>query len=171
MGAPIDTDKDFQIALAFIKSIGIPVDCVEAVPGALLSGFDIQGGRLLICPTDDFSPGDILHEAAHIAVVPAAERHHLFTETLETRPQFQAEEMMSIAWSFAACMHLNIAPEFVFHDKGYKGEGAHIAQSFKDGRYVGVPMLAYADMCVAWPPYGLGGTGPAYPAMVKWMRD
>lgn len=91
-------------------------------------------------------PGDILHEAGHIAVVPPAERHLLNADTIATREQREAEEMMAIAWSYAACVHLDIDAGFVFHDNGYKGGGSSIAESFKQGHYFGVPMLQWVGM-------------------------
>ena len=47
-------------------------------------------------------PGDVLHEAGHIAVVPSAERHLLNAETISLREAKEAEEMSAISWSYAA---------------------------------------------------------------------
>jgi hypothetical protein len=58
--------------------------------------------------------GDILHEAGHIAVVPAKERSTLNEKDIAKREQRDAEEMMVIAWSYAACVHLELMPVLFF---------------------------------------------------------
>jgi hypothetical protein len=110
-------------------------------------------------------PGDILHEAGHIAIVPAAERSSLTEESIAKRDMREAEEMMAIAWSYAACVHLDIDASFVFHDKGYKGGGHSIAENFKAGRYFGVPVLKWVGMCCN--PEEENG----YPKMIRWVRE
>lgn len=77
----------------------------------------------------------------------------------------EAEEMMAIAWSYAACVHLGIDAKFVFHDNGYKGGGSSIAENFKEGRYFGVPVLKWVGMCNN--PEEENG----YPKMIKWLRE
>ena len=109
-------------------------------------------------------PGDLLHEAAHIAVVPLAERPYLEGENIGNRKDSDAEEMMSIAWSFAACIHLDINPHFVFHEYGYKGGGASIVENFERGNYFGVPMLQWLGMTAS----AKDSPGPkVYPEMTK----
>jgi hypothetical protein len=103
-------------------------------------------------------------------VVPSAERSSLNDETIILREQRDAEEMMVIAWSYAACVHLGIDAGFVFHDEGYKGGGSYIADSFNNGNYFGVPMLQWVGMTQekkneAEP------DKPVYPALLKWLRD
>jgi hypothetical protein len=82
----------------------------------------------------------------------------------------EAEEMMAIAWSYAACRHLGIDARFVFHDEGYKNGGSHIADNFDEGRYFGVPMLQWTGMALERKKDEEPDL-PVYPAMMKWMRE
>ncbi|MBK6826966.1 MAG: hypothetical protein IPG86_08890 [Chitinophagaceae bacterium] len=160
----------FQKAVDFIQSIGIPVLFKEITGKSFLPGISIESGEIVVDPEKLKYPGDILHEAGHIAVVPSAERALLNETTICTRPMREAEEMMSIAWSYAACVHLDIDAGFVFHNEGYQKGGSDIAVNFKEGRYFGVPMLQWTGMA-------LEKTNPehpeipVYPQMLKWARD
>lgn len=158
-------NDDFEKTLRFLQSIGI-----ETVPRDLsaadcfLPGLLIEKGRIVIDRNALRFPGDLLHEAAHLAVVPAAERAALDGPLIANRKDAPAEEMMAIAWSYAACIFLSIDPSFVFHEQGYKGGGAGIVENFRQGRYIGVPLLQWLGMS------GRSG-GTAYPVMEKWLRD
>ena len=159
--------KDFQDCVSFIQSLGIEIEWVESLSSTIVPGFAIERGVLQICEAEILYPGDILHEAAHLAVIPKGDHPNLSNTFIGQRPQFQAEEMMCIAWSYAACLHLKLDPEFVFHPDGYKGGGQYLAENFKEGRYIGVPMLQYAGMALE----SAAGDQAAYPAMIKWVRD
>ena len=81
----------------------------------------------------------------------------------------EAEEMMAIAWSYAACVHLNLDPHFVFHEGGYKG-GSHLVENFNARRYIGLPMLQWIGLTAD------DNNAPAlnvrpYPHMIKWLLD
>lgn len=161
---------DFETAVEFIRAIGIPVEYRTLPANTFLPGLEIHKGSILVDLQQLKYPGDILHEAGHIASVAAAERKDLVPETIGQRPNHAAEEMMAIAWSYAACWHLGINPYFVFHDDGYKGGGKEIADQFDEGRYFGVPMLQWAGM-TAEPRQSENLKLPAYPVMKKWLRD
>jgi hypothetical protein len=154
----------FEECVAFLKTIGIPVVFTSIDAPCFLPGFRLQNGTVLVDKDKMLYPGDLLHEAAHLAIVPAADRQTLLAESIMHRPQREAEEMMAIAWSYAACVHLNIDPYFVFHDNGYDGGGKEIADNFREGRYFGVPMLQWTGMCAT------ANSTPAYPAMLHWLR-
>lgn len=156
---------EFEKAVGFIRHIGIPVHFASLEDFCFLPGISIVNGEIVVDEAKLSYPGDILHEAAHIAVVPTAERNTLNEASIATREQREAEEMMAIAWSYAACVNLGIEPEFVFHDNGYKGGGSSIADNFKQGRYFGVPMLQWTGMCLNEKEEN------GYPEMKKWLRD
>jgi len=160
----------FQKAVDFIQSIGIPVLFREIPAKSFLPGISIEAGEIIVDPEKLKYPGDILHEAGHIAVVPAAERALLNETTICTRPMREAEEMMAIAWSYAACVHLNIDAGFVFHNEGYQKGGSDIAENFREGRYFGVPMLQWTGMALE-KPNAEQPELPVYPKMLKWARD
>ena len=110
-------------------------------------------------------PGDLLHEAGHLAVVPP-QRRNGFRHDVGNDP---AEKMMAIAWSWAAALHLKIDPAIVFHKAGYNGGGSSIVENFTSGRYFGVPMLAYAGMTCE-PNRAARDDLEPYPHMRCWLR-
>jgi hypothetical protein len=154
----------------FIESIGIKIFHRTLEENTFLPGVLIDKGCIYIDREKLLYPGDLLHEAGHIAVVPSSDRAGLSAETIIGRKDQSAEEMMAIAWSYAACMHTGIDPYIVFHENGYKGGGHHIADGFGQGQYFGVPMLQFAGM-TAEPRMAETLGMPAYPLMVKWLRD
>jgi hypothetical protein len=154
-------------AIQFINEIGIETESGNGGgENCFLPGLYIKAGRILVNPHQLKFPGDILHEAGHIAVVPAMERKTLNGPDLNQRADATAEEMMAIAWSYAACVHLDIDPSFVFHEHGYRGGAASIIEDFQGGRYVGVPVLQCLRMTSTTP-----GSLVIYPEMIKWLRD
>lgn len=161
----MDQSQNFEKTLDFLKEIGIET-AFENVPveACFVPGLMIKDGRIVIDQQALKYPGDILHEAAHIAVVPAAERRSLCGAVIKERKDAPAEEMMAIAWSYAACIHLQIDPAFVFHNDGYSGGGASIIENFGKGNHFGVPVLQWLGMTAT-------SGASIYPKMIRWMRD
>jgi hypothetical protein len=154
----------------FILEIGLPVT-FDAVPTdkEFLPGICISNGGLIVDKAALLYPGDILHEAGHLAVVTSAERSSV-DGILETDTDKSAgEEMMAIAWSYAAAVHLGIDPLIVFHENGYKGSGATIAKNFSDGRYFGLPMLQWVGLTLD-DKNALEKKQKPYPNMIAWVR-
>jgi len=165
---PIQT-AELDTCIAFLNKIGIETQ-FQAIHGdCFLPGLSIEKGRIIIDEAKLKYPGDILHEAGHIAVVPAIERSSLDAGGIEKRENREAEEMMAIAWSYAACIHLDIEPGFVFHDDGYKGAGKSIAANFAGKKYFGVPMLQWIGLTLDEMNAAKSNMEP-YPFMIKWMR-
>ncbi len=101
----------------FVRSIGIDLRAATLPHRTFLPGIDISHGAILVDEARLTYPGDILHEAGHIAVADAAERD---APTLSPTP---GDELTTIAWSYAALRHLDIDPAIVFHPD-FKGGGA-----------------------------------------------
>ena len=138
--------------------------------GSFLPGLSIEDGSIVIDREKLKYPGDILHEAGHLAIVPSTDRAQLSASLIAQRPQREAEEMMAIAWSYAAAIHLSIDPYIVFHDDGYKGGGSYIADNFGKKQYFGLPMLQWAGMAADEKKAKELNVNP-YPEMIKWLRD
>jgi hypothetical protein len=164
------SSRTFKIAVNFLNEIGIAVHFKSIDYKTFLPGISIEKGELIIDEKKLKYPGDILHEAGHIAVVPTTDRNNLDEHNIEKREQREAEEMMCIAWSYAVCVHLDIDASFVFHDEGYKNGGSHIAESFNQGHYFGVPMLQWTGMALERKNEEKPDL-PIYPKMIKWLRD
>jgi hypothetical protein len=162
-------DRPFQDPVTasivdFVRSIGLPVVRGALDDTAFLPGLALKGGGIVIDETRLLYPGDILHEAGHLAVMP-----------LEKRAQTQGrlvadggEEMGAIAWSYAAALHIGLDPAVLFHPAGYK-EGAHsLLENFAAGRYVGVPYLQWLGLTLE-PPRAAQQGVPPYPHMLHWL--
>ena len=145
---------------AFLRGVGIAVEATSLPEDGVLPAMTVRDGVLLYDPGRLEWPGDLLHEAGHVAVTDPALR-----PTASAFASDGGDEMAAIAWSYAAALAAGIDPRVVFHDQGYKGDGAWLAETFAGGGHIGLPMLQY---------YGLaaqpGDHGPQYPAMVRWLR-
>jgi hypothetical protein len=155
--------------IQFLNNVGIPTSFRKIESGSFLPGLLIEQGCIVIDKDALLYPGDILHEAGHIAVVPANRRTLLGQEAIIESKERETEEMMAIAWSYAACIHLQIDPHIVFHEQGYKGDGKNIVANFQSGRFFGTPMLQWCKMTIE-PKHAQPGE-PVYPQMLKWLRD
>jgi hypothetical protein len=162
-GASIFADPLTDRPAAFVRNIGIDVRAATLPEKTILPGFDIRHGAIVVDETRVTHPGDILHEAGHLAVTDPLKRN---APTLSPTP---AEEMTSIAWSYAALRHLALDPAIVFHDDGYKGEAASLIENFTAGRYFGVPMLQFYGMAVE-PRRAVETGAEPYPHMLRWLR-
>lgn len=150
---------------AFLTSIGIPVRSANLPQPTFLPGLWIERGALLVDEARLLYPGDMLHEAGHIAVA-APERRA--TIVGDAGPD-AAEEMMAIAWSYAAAIKCGIDPAHVFHPAGYHGQAQAILESFQNGQTFGVPVLQWLGMtfdAARAPEQGV----PPFPHMVRWLR-
>ncbi len=165
----MDAIPPFEKSISFLQEIKIGV-VYRTIndDDSFLPGFLIEKGKLVMDVDKIKFHGDILHEAAHIAVVPSAERSLLDGFNIGQRKDAAAEEMMAIAWTYAACIYLQIDPNFVFHENGYKGGGSSIVDNFRNGQYIGVPVLQWLGMTTTSPEID---DRFRYPAMIKWLRD
>ena len=148
----------------FLTRIGIPVIIEPVAEGSFLPGVTVRYGALVFDPAHLPYPGDLLHEAGHIAVTDPAVR-----DTLEAVSDSPGEEMAAIAWSYAAALEIGIDPALVFHEHGYRGGGPSILENFNRGSYFGVPVLDYYGMTAEAKWAETRGIAP-YPAMARWLR-
>jgi len=150
----------------FLASIGLKTAPVVLAETGFLDGLMISHGVLLIDEVRLAYPGDLLHEAGHLAVVPGAQRKLLYGNAGDD----PGEEMAAIAWSYAAALYLGIDPAVVFHPSGYSGGSQTILLSFSQGRYFGVPMLEWFGLTADKKAAALLQVS-GYPQMLKWLRD
>lgn len=163
-------DSTTTTIIEFVRSIGIPIRIGVISGDTVLPGISIESGGLVIDPETLLYPGDILHEAGHIAVAPPEIRRTM-DGALDPKKDLEiAGELMAIPWSYAACLHLGLAPSVVFHADGYHGGGESITDNFSQGRYFGVPMLQWAGMTYEEKNAKENGIAP-FPHMIKWIRE
>jgi hypothetical protein len=159
-------EEDVTVRIvAFLRGVGIDVSAAPIEGRTVLPGIRISGGRLIYDPDRLTWPGDLLHEAGHIAVT-----HPALRPTLEEVPDDPGEEMAAIAWSYAATVAIGIDPAIVFHADAYGGGPDHVIEQFTNGRDVGVPLLHAWDMSGPRPHRDLPADARPYPHMDRWLR-
>jgi len=160
-GAEDFTDPLVVRIVGFLRGVGFAVEPAVLDDPTLLPGVAVTGGRLRVDEARLTWPGDLLHEAGHVAAgVPGA-------DGVSDDP---GEEMAAIAWSFAAARVLDLDPAVLFHAGGYRGGARALIENFTQGSYVGVPILAWRGLTLE--PHRARSDGPpAYPHMLAWRRS
>lgn len=163
MDKPFDDPLIARI-VGFVRGIGLPVVRGELDDTAFLPGLGLEAGGIVIDEARLLYPGDILHEAGHLAVMPADKR----SRTQGRLDADGGEEMGAIAWSYAAVLHLGLDPAVLFHPDGYREGADALLENFADGRYVGVPYLQWLGLTLE-PARAAQQGVPAYPHMLGWL--
>lgn len=169
MSAPVDAAELISRIVAFLRGIGLTVREGAVAQDAFLPGLRIEAGSLVYDAARLRWPGDLLHEAGHLAVMPAALRH-LLDDRIEVPPEAtHAGEIEAMAWSYAAVRALALDPAVLFHEGGYHGRSPSLLLNFSLGVYVGAAGLHATGM--ALPPAAAAAAGlQPYPAMQFWLR-
>ena len=144
-----------QTIIEFLREIGLTVVARGVPSGTVLPGISIDHGAIVVDRDTLLHPGDLLHEAGHLAVVPPTERAAFH----ENVGDDGGMEMAAIAWSYAAAVHLGVPLDELFHDGGYRGDGAWLREHFSTQQSLGVPILVWR---------GLTDTA-SFPAMRQWL--
>ncbi|MEO8885322.1 MAG: hypothetical protein ABI367_04605, partial [Mucilaginibacter sp.] len=110
-----------DIILSFFQDIGLAHLLGPVETGAVMPGLTIKNGVIVIDTEQLLYPGDMLHEAGHVATMPPSGRHTMNGMLGKTSDMEQASEIIAQAWSYAACIHLDLDPALVFHEAGYRG--------------------------------------------------
>ena len=147
----------------FLFGIGLNVKMAPIEGRAILPGITIEDGVVIVDEAALKHPGDLLHEAGHVALTPPPDRPSLNLNAGDD----PGEEMAAIAWSYAAALHLGLDPAVVFHADGYRGGSESILENFADGHTFGVPVLQWLGMAARDDDDGM----PPYPRMIKWVRE
>ncbi|MFD2721955.1 hypothetical protein ACFST9_24775 [Hymenobacter monticola] len=148
----------------FLAEIGIPTQDARLEAETFLPGILIENGGLLLDPAKLLYPGDILHEAGHLAVTPAAERTQLAGNVMAGKPEqhgTDGEEIAAMLWSYAAAQAIGVPLEIVFHPAGYRNSSQWIMENFRQGVYPGLPLLAWMGLT----------TAETFPSMTRWLRE
>ena len=139
----------------FLELIGIPVRAAD-LPESFLPGVSLEHGGLLVDHDRLTYPGDLLHEAGHLAVAPPDVRSGLNGD-IDDVPGL---EWAAIPWSYAAALEIEIDPALVFHEGGYRGHSPGLLRNFEMGVPIGLHLLVEAGMT----------TADSYPRMLSWLR-
>lgn len=154
----------------FLSAIGIPVVAAELGDECFLPGIRIENGRILVDEEKLRYPGDLLHEAGHLAVAPSEVRAGLSGEVVIPGADMTIVEVQATAWAYAALTHLGLDPNVLFHEDGYRGQSKGLIFTFGLGVYPGANTLQDIGMTVRGEMARTLGV-PPYPHMLKWIRD
>lgn len=165
-----DRSDPYTLIRTFLISIGIAVEERALSSGTFLPGLELGPNCVYVDPEQLAYPGDLLHEAGHLAVTTAAQRQAIGTPDLEEPFPTDGEELGAVLWSYAAAVHIGLPLEVLFHPNGYKDQSAWLIDSFRSGNYIGLPFLEWAGLTLGRERAATAGK-EAFPAMVKWIRD
>lgn len=160
-------DPELQIIESFLRVIGIPLRYGSLSGDCFVPGIQLQEGTIVVDREQLGWPGDILHEAGHIAVMEAHHRPLATGDLKLARTSREGEELAAIAWSYAACLQTGLPARIVFHEGGYKEDSGWLLEQFTSGNYLYLPLLQWMGLCRIKP----SREGESvYPAMIKWVR-
>lgn len=160
---------EMQKVLPFLTEIGIEV-IERELDATFLPGLSLGPDCIYIDYDKLLYPGDILHEAGHLAVTASSERKLVGTSEISANWPTQGEEIAAILWSFAAMNHLKLPLNFVFHPNGYRNASDWYISNFSNQTYIGLPLLEWMGLCLSENRAAKEGK-PAFPTMLKWVRD
>jgi hypothetical protein len=166
----MEQQSALQRILSFLEEIGIPVIERELTEETFLPGLTLGSGCIYADHLRLKYPGDLLHEAGHLAVTTAGQRAAIGTDKLETPWPTDGEEIAAVLWSYAAAVHIGLPLEVLFHPNGYKNESAWIISNFESGNYIGLPFLEWAGLTLSEQRAAAAGQ-PAFPHMLNWIRN
>jgi len=161
---------ELDLILAFIKEIGINVIERELPGDTFLPGLNLGPGCIYLDVTRLLYPGDLLHEAGHMAVATPEDRIKAGTPQMAADWPSGGEEMGAILWSYAALKYIGLPEEVVFHPYGYKNDSAWLIDNFKNGIYIGMPFLEWTGIAFGAERADIENK-PQFPAVIKWLRD
>ena len=156
-------DDPTDLIVAFIRSIGLKIETARLTGPTALPGMTIERGVILYDPEQAYAPGDLLHEAGHLAVCAPDRR------AAEPFEATGGDEITATAWSFAAGRHLGLPTAVVFHPPSFQRSGDSMRENFDEGHYIGVPGLHRYGMAVE-PRQAKPGGPPPYPHLLRWLR-
>jgi len=164
------SDETTNLIANFLNKVGLEVIAEQIEVDTFLPGILIDLGRTLVDEGKLKYPGDLLHEAGHLAFASPKLRSSLSGEVVFPGVPMEPIEVQAIAWSYAAALYLGIDPSIVFHDGGYRGASEGLLFSLSCGVYFGLTGLQDAGMAVFGEAAAERGI-PPYPHMIKWLCD
>lgn len=155
--------------ISFLDFAGVKY-VLQPIEGAsFLPGLKMHEGTLIIDAEKLLYPGDILHEAGHLATASPDVRATM-TDNLPDCDTHLSGEMMAMSWSYAACIYIGISPDVVFHPYGYRGGSETLLRNYAEERYIALPMLEWTGMAYDKKKAAQLNIRP-FPNMVKWLRE
>jgi hypothetical protein len=159
-----DRTVHIQKITDFLTEIGIHWREGKVPETTFVPGIGIENGCIVFDTETMLYPGDLLHEAGHIAVTTSGERQMLNGDVLNAAPNKDGDEMAVLLWSWLAAQHCGIPSRILFHEHGYKGDGDWLAEQYDSGTYIAAPLLQWMGI-IAKIEKG------EKPRVIRWLRD
>lgn len=160
----------FRPIVDFLTGIGIPITEETLPSDTFLPGIALRAGGIVVDPDKLLWPGDLLHEAGHLAVLPGALRLQAHEDQPNAAEAEYSGELEAMAWAYAAAVELGLPGDVLIHEGGYNGKSRDLLEMYAFGVYPGLKGLCETGMTAS-----RGFTpdcGPVqYPMMLKWLRD
>ncbi|CAN5838262.1 hypothetical protein BH11BAC7_BH11BAC7_27720 [soil metagenome] len=134
----MDRDEIISRIFSFLDKIGIQYEESKIEGSSFMPGMIIRNGKLIVDIETLKYPGDLLHEAGHIAVSHPEKRNKMNGEIAKENA---GEEIAALLWSYMAARETGIPAEVVFHPDGYKGDSEWLLENFKNKMFIGYPLL------------------------------
>lgn len=157
-------DPPATVIIEWLQDIGLSVRLASLADDTFLPGVTLEAGGLVVDQERLLYPGDLLHEAGHLATMVPAQR----ALTGSNAGSDIGDEIAAQTWSYAAAVHLGFPPELVFHAAGYKGAAEMLIQTYRDGS-AGVPLLQWMGLTLDRTRAAARAVAP-YPHMIRWLR-
>ncbi len=163
-------DELIKKITTFINEIGISCMPGNLTEDTFLPGIDIKDGKMIYDTRLLKHPGDLLHDAGHLAVLLPHDRAVAQSpDQLKGDLDEGGSEMATICWSWAAMYHLNLEAEVLFHPYGYKDGSEALKIAFSSGSYIGLPLLQWFGMTKE-PGKNISQEDVVFPNMKYWLR-
>jgi hypothetical protein len=157
-------DSTATLIIDWLRQIGLTVWLAPLGAETFLPGVTLEPGGLVVDPESLLYPGDLLHEAGHLAVMLPVQR----ASTGSNVGFDMGDEIAAQCWSYAAAVQLGVPPEIVFHPAGYKGAANTLIQVYPEGN-AGVSLLQWMGLTMDSAHAAAGSMHP-YPHMIRWLR-
>ena len=152
------------LIIDWLQQIGLTVCFSPLDADTFLPGVTLMPSGLIVDPERLLYPGDLLHEAGHLATMLPAQR----ASAGSNAGSDMGDEIAAQTWSYAAAIHLGLPPEMVFHSNGYKGAAASLIRIYRDGT-AGVPLLQWMGLTLD-STRAASISVPPYPHIIRWLR-
>ncbi len=150
--------------VGFLREIGLGVRVAPIEGETFLPGVCLEPGGLVVDAEKLLYPGDLLHEAGHLAVMLPEVRKAAGPDV----GMDMGDEIAAQCWSYAAAVHLGLAAEVVFHEHGYHDSAETLIGVYREGR-AGVALLQWMGMTLEVKRAAEEAV-PGWPSMRRWLR-
>ncbi len=166
----MDNPTELAKIQQFLAQIGIVLHERDLPDTTFLPGLQLGPGCVYVDYAKLAWPGDLLHEAGHLAVTPPEHRHQVGTPLQPASWPPDGEELATLLWSYAAARHIGIALTTVFHPHGYKNDADWLIERFEAGDHIGLPYLEWIGLTFG-PKRAKEAGVPPFPHMLAWLRS